>query len=269
MAKKYVWLKLKEDFFEQRVIKKLRKIAGGDTYVIIYLKLQLLSLTDSGKLYFEGVEENFAQEMALALDEDVENVRVTLAYLEKNRLIECVESDGYALPEVISNIGSETTAAERMRKMRAKEKENKLKCNTVTQELPPVTNGYTEKEEEIDKDKEIDKDNTQDNVSKLDKATPHVRNELRLIIGAFNININELLILNKPILRIKEVFEWCRKNRKGEGYIIKALKNDWVLREKTLAKNIDKFEEIKNTEDKEEELPDPDILKILGGGNSG
>ena len=36
--KKYYWLKLKEDFFRDKKIKKLRKIAGGDTYTIIYLK---------------------------------------------------------------------------------------------------------------------------------------------------------------------------------------------------------------------------------------
>ena len=30
--KKYYWLKLKKDFFNQKEIKKLRKIAGGDTY---------------------------------------------------------------------------------------------------------------------------------------------------------------------------------------------------------------------------------------------
>ena len=50
MAKRYFWLKLKEDFFRQKEIKKLRKIAGGDTFTIIYLKLQLLSLQDNGKL---------------------------------------------------------------------------------------------------------------------------------------------------------------------------------------------------------------------------
>ena len=38
--KKFFWLKLKEDFFRDKRIKKLRKIAGGDTYTIIYLKLQ-------------------------------------------------------------------------------------------------------------------------------------------------------------------------------------------------------------------------------------
>ena len=30
--KRYYWLKLSEDFFRQKEIKKLRRIAGGDTY---------------------------------------------------------------------------------------------------------------------------------------------------------------------------------------------------------------------------------------------
>ena len=32
MAKKYYWLRLKDDWFNSKVIKKLRKIAGGDTW---------------------------------------------------------------------------------------------------------------------------------------------------------------------------------------------------------------------------------------------
>lgn len=35
MAKRYYWLKLPDGFFRQKAIKKLRKIAGGDTYTII------------------------------------------------------------------------------------------------------------------------------------------------------------------------------------------------------------------------------------------
>jgi predicted phage replisome organizer len=50
--KKYYWLKLKNDFFKQREIKKLRAVAGGDTYTIIYLKLQLHSLNNMGKIIF-------------------------------------------------------------------------------------------------------------------------------------------------------------------------------------------------------------------------
>ena len=82
--KKYYWLKLKENFFRQKEIKKLRKIAGGDTYTIIYLKMLLLSLQEEGKLYFEGVEDDFAEELALELDEDVNNVAMTIAFLLKH-----------------------------------------------------------------------------------------------------------------------------------------------------------------------------------------
>lgn len=44
MAKKYIWLKLQKDFFKRKEIKKLRKLAGGAVYTIIYLEMQLLSL---------------------------------------------------------------------------------------------------------------------------------------------------------------------------------------------------------------------------------
>lgn len=86
--KRYYWLKLKDDFFNQKEIKKLRKIAGGDTYTIIYLKLQLLSLQNEGVIAYEGIEDNFVDEMALTLDEDVENVRVTILYLQKVGFLE-------------------------------------------------------------------------------------------------------------------------------------------------------------------------------------
>ena len=166
MSKKYVWLKLKDDFFQQKAIKKLRKIAGGDTYTIIYLKLQLLSLKNEGKLFYEGVEENFAEEMALTVDEDVENVKITLLFLEKNNLLEKFSSEEYFLPKVAESIGTETAAAERMRKMRnlknvknieLKEKERNnvtSERNNVTTELHDVTNCYTEKEEEEEEERE-------------------------------------------------------------------------------------------------------------------
>lgn len=125
--KKFYWLKLKDDFFKDIVIKKLRRIAGGDTYTIIYLKLLLLSLKNEGRLYFEGVEETFAEEMALELDEEVDNVSVTLSYLQKNGLLEMVDSDEYLLTETKNVTGCETASAARVRKHRDKKA---LQCNT-------------------------------------------------------------------------------------------------------------------------------------------
>ncbi len=57
--KKFYWLKLHKDFFKSKEMKKLRRVAGGDTYTIIYLKLQLLSLENDGHLYFDGIDDSF------------------------------------------------------------------------------------------------------------------------------------------------------------------------------------------------------------------
>lgn len=155
MAKTYYWLRLKENFFKSLAMKKLRRIAGGDTYTIIYLKLQLLSLKDEGYLYFEGVENNMVEELALALDEDEENVSVTLNYLMNVGLLRKINDNDLYLTEVPMLIGKETDKAELMRKKRARERENRLENgNNVTNELPPVTERYTEIEIEIEKEKE-------------------------------------------------------------------------------------------------------------------
>jgi predicted phage replisome organizer len=151
--KKYYWMRLKPTFFTSKEIKKLRKIAGGDTYIIIYLKMQLLSLETGGKLYYDGIEDDFADEIALELDEDADNVRMTLAYLEKCGLIEQRTDDEYYLPEVSENTGSETAAAMRMRKSRNRNNVT-IERNNVT---PMLHNRYTEKE--IEKEIEIEKDN--------------------------------------------------------------------------------------------------------------
>lgn len=135
MAKRYYWLKLKADWFSDKRIKKLRSIVGGDTHTIIYLKMMLLSLKDEGKLYFEGVEDNFASEIALALDEDAENVKLTLAFLQRHGLIEIGDDDEYQLTEVPTIIGSETASTIRSRECRERKKQlalgqKVLQCNT-------------------------------------------------------------------------------------------------------------------------------------------
>ena len=154
MAKKYYWLKLRNDWFGDKRIKKLRSIAGGDTYTIIYLKMQLLSLKNEGKLFFEGVEDDFVSELALDLDEEVENVKITVSFLMKNGMLELNNTDEYLLTEVPETIGSETAGAERVRRFRNNKKAlqcntNVTECNTeidkeIESELDKESNGETE-----------------------------------------------------------------------------------------------------------------------------
>lgn len=151
MGKRYYWLKLPEDFFRQKPIKKLRRIAGGDTYTIIYLKMLLVSLKNEGKLFFDGVEENFTEEIALELDEEEENVKVTVQFLMAQGLLQPIDESEYELTECSRMVGSESASAERMRRLRDKKTSQ---CDIgVTQQLHLSD---VEKEIEIDKDKEIE-----------------------------------------------------------------------------------------------------------------
>lgn len=118
MGKRYYWLKLPDDFFRQKPIKKLRRIAGGDTYTIIYLKMLLVSLKNEGKLFFDGVEENFTEEIALELDEEEENVKVTVQFLMAQGLLQLIDESEYELTECSRMVGSESASAERMRRLR-------------------------------------------------------------------------------------------------------------------------------------------------------
>lgn len=124
--KKLYWLKLKDTFFTDPKIKKLRRIAGGDTYTIIYQKMMLLSLKDEGVIEFEGIENTLAEELALIMDEEADNVKVTLAFLQANGLIEGLNDTNYLLTQMPELIGKECDSAERVRRHRERKA---LHCN--------------------------------------------------------------------------------------------------------------------------------------------
>lgn len=88
---RYYWLKLQEDFFSSKRIKKLRRIAGGDTYTIIYLKLLILANKTGGYLYYEGVGEDFVDELSLSIDENKNDIYNTILFLEENELLRHVD----------------------------------------------------------------------------------------------------------------------------------------------------------------------------------
>lgn len=162
--KKYYWLKLKEDFFRDKRIKKLRRIAGGDTFTIIYLKLQLLSLKNEGVILYEGVEPTFAEEVALEIDEDEDNVAVTINFLIQSGLLEELADDRFLLVDTCKSIGFEGTSAERVRRHREAKKvaeleakeHQALQCNTeVTASNDGVTKCNTEIELKLHQEQEL------------------------------------------------------------------------------------------------------------------
>lgn len=152
--KKFFWLKLQSDFFSSLSIKKLRRIAGGDTYTIIYLKMLLFSLKTEGLIEFEGVESNLCEELALCLDENTDDVTVTLQFLLKCGLAEMM-GENLLLPEVIENTGSEGASAQRMRKLREKKTGQLLQAVTSSAQSDAQTSqcdtSVTQRREEKEK----------------------------------------------------------------------------------------------------------------------
>ena len=150
---RYYWLKLNKDFFKSKRIKKLRKLAGGDTYTIIYLKMQLLATPTEGVLTYTGLEETVAEEIALDIDEDPENVKIVLSFMLKTGLCEILSDTEYLLPYVAENIGSEGSSAKRMRALRERQKASLGDNNVQTQCALHYGEKEIEKEIEIDKEK--------------------------------------------------------------------------------------------------------------------
>ena len=144
--KKYFWLRLQHDFFQSKRIKKLRKLAGGDTYTIIYLKMQLKAIMNDGVLTYTGIEPTFAEELALDIDEEPDNVLVTINYLLSCGLMESSDGNEYLLPYAVENTGSETSGAKRVREFRDRQKT--LHCNAGVTQVKQICNGEKEKEKE-------------------------------------------------------------------------------------------------------------------------
>lgn len=233
MAKKrYYWIKLPEDFFRQKPIKKLRKIAGGDTYTIIYLKMLLIAMKQESKLFFDGVEDEFFDELALELDEDSENVKVTVLFLVRQGLMELVDETEYLLTKCGEMVGSEGASAARVREHR---KNKMLQCNTSVTDCNEMV---TERREEIEKDIEID--NTICSELESSKPENNVFISLPLVTGSgsFDVTFDYLDSLRNlyPGIDIEQefrkMFGWLdsnprnRKTPKG----IKRFITGWLSR---------------------------------------
>ena len=233
--KRYFWLKLYDDFFTSKRIKKLRSIAGGDTYTIIYLKMQLKALKTDGFLYFDGVMSDFAEELALDIDESVEDVKVTINYLMSVGLLETNDGEEYKLPFLDNCIGSETAHTQRQRDYIKRKKERELLAQAsqndanVTQMLQV---GDVEIEKDIETEKEKDNNKTQKAQEILDlyhKTCPSLPKVLKLTdkrIKLVNARLKEY-----TIEQITDVFEKAEASdflKNGSG-TWKGADFEWIL----------------------------------------
>ena len=168
MTKRYYWLKLQEDFLKDKRLKKLRKLAGGDTFAFIYLEMILNSLNTEGIIIYEGIEDTVAKEVALELDEDPDNVQITISYLMNVGLMVDLGDGKFLLPYVAENTGSEGASAKRMRDLRERKKASQ--CDTTVTSLLRTSDGEIEKDIEKDNIKDIKSDKPTSSIPKKKRS---------------------------------------------------------------------------------------------------
>lgn len=215
--KRYYWFKLQEDFFNRKEVKLLRKVAGGDTYTVIYLEMLLKSLKTNGKLYFEGIGDSFIEELALDIDEDIENVQVTVEYLRRKGLLLSSDEYEFELTSIKSLVGSESSGAERKRRQREREKQQLIERDNVTGQSR-LGHVEIEKEKDIELEKEKDRlrsDETDDNYSNSAATAATVINR--------SITDNDLDFAFGPIQR-QELVEYVTEDGMDVEVVADAIK---------------------------------------------
>lgn len=167
-VKRFYWLKLKEDFFDEDTMGWLEEQDNGKEYCLFYLKLCLKSLKSDGVLVRKVGDMLIPYDIAKIAEitkTQVDIANGALNLLKQIGYIQVLDSGGLFLTQIENMTGSETDAAERQRKSRAN-KSNKDKGVTMSQQShTDVTlesqNGHTEKENRVrerDKDIDIEKD---------------------------------------------------------------------------------------------------------------
>lgn len=224
--RRYYWIQLAQDFFKSKEMKLLRKMPGGDTYTIIYLKLMLISLEDSGKIYFEELAQDLAEEMALLIDEDTEAVRMTLMFLSKKGLLTRHSDYEFFLEQVPEMIGSETASARRVRKHR---EQKALQSNTdVTKR-----NGDIDKEIELKKDinidikSEVDKEQTAADEKSDFNIFEYYQSRIGFLDGYQSQKLNDYIHIDNlsPELVKRAIDRAADNSKRNFGYINSILKN--------------------------------------------
>ncbi len=153
MDKRYYWLKLKDDFFEDETIKLLKEMDNGKDYIIFLLQLRLKAINTDGYLSFKGLMPYNEKMLATITGTNVDIVKSALKIFQEIGLMDKLDDGTLYMKHIEELIGSEGSSAKRMREHREKLQllpEKASQCDSDVQ--------YSDIEIEIDKELEKDTD---------------------------------------------------------------------------------------------------------------
>ena len=116
--KRFYWLKLKKDFFQQHQIKVLKSLPNGRLYALIYLELLAESTSHDGELRYSQMLPYDTVTLAAVIDEDKDNLEKAIETFERLELVEILDDGTIFMREIDRLIGSETGQTIRKREAR-------------------------------------------------------------------------------------------------------------------------------------------------------
>lgn len=158
--KRFYWIKLKTDFFNQETIDFLLSQKNGCEYIVLYQMLCLNTANNNGEMSSKIGEMIVPYNIEKIVRDtkyfDFDTVTVALELFKQLGLIYKEDDNVLRITDFKKMVGSETSSAKRVREYR--ERKKLLQCNTnVTQEIE-----YRDKSIEnrdIDIEKDIEKEN--------------------------------------------------------------------------------------------------------------
>lgn len=182
--KRFFWLKLKEDFFEDETIEWLEEQPNGKEYVLFYLKMCLKSLKHDGKLYREigtRIIPYDIKKLSEITKTPVDTVMIATKVLSEIGLVQRMDDETLYMNQVMSMVGSNAANdnAERQRRFRERQKQ-KLITQSVTKNNGNALRNSNESIEYRDKsienrDKSIELDSIGDKSPKTPAKPPKKR----------------------------------------------------------------------------------------------
>ena len=139
--RKYYYLKLKENYFDDDSIVLLESMQDGVLYSNILLKLYLKSLKHGGRLQLDEDIPYTAQMIATITRQQVGTVERALQIFMKLGLVEPLQNGALYMSNIELLIGQSSTEGERKKKERMRLKRQKLLPSGGADICPPYSQG--------------------------------------------------------------------------------------------------------------------------------
>ena len=153
--RKYYYLKLKENYFDEDAIVLLESMQDGVLYSNILLKLYLKSLKNGGKLQLDENIPYTAQMIATITRQQVGTVERALQIFMKLGLVEPLQNGALYMSNIELLIGQSSTEGERKRRARRALQEQAALPEAVADKCPPYAADICPPEREIKREGEI------------------------------------------------------------------------------------------------------------------